>query len=189
MAQKFGEFGLRKKFSLDKLSKVGGVYFKGNKNGVKAAGGNQRGTNLQSTLIKIAKGKMPYTVNRELQYKYGIAGSQEKKRKAIMELIKDHAKNEHAAKPVSEKKEKPSVPKYRQALDTDFKRYQYGGAKVGVAEASGRPGIGVARPKGSISADWADKGKIGLERLGIKKDAAISAGNTGQATISINKKG
>lgn len=94
MGQRLGFYGLNKKLSVDKLiNKVGGIYFKPNKSGGKIASGVQRGANLKRTLIYAAKGKTPYTFNRELQFKYGIAGSQGGKRKKIMELIKDGKKN------------------------------------------------------------------------------------------------
>ena len=88
MSQKFSELDLSKKISVNKLlSKVGSVYFKGNKSGGKVGSIIRSGSNLKSAIVKIAKGKSPYTVNWELKNKYGIAGAQEEKRKAIMEMV------------------------------------------------------------------------------------------------------
>lgn len=93
MAQKLGEWGLKKKFTINKLQKVGGVYFRPSKSGGKIISGVQRGANLKKTLIDIAKGKTPYTFSRELQFKYGVAGSQAGKRREIIDLIEGGKKN------------------------------------------------------------------------------------------------
>ncbi|MBI4779259.1 hypothetical protein HY797_02295 [Candidatus Falkowbacteria bacterium] len=93
MAQKLGEWGLKKKITVNKLKKVGGIYFRPNKSGTKIASGLQRGAILKKTLIEVAKGKTPYAFNRELQFKYGIAGSQANKRKDIIGLVQGEKKN------------------------------------------------------------------------------------------------
>jgi len=85
MAQKFGFYGLNKKLSIDKLnSKVGSVYFKPNKSSGKIISGIQRGANLKKILINAAKGKTPFTVNKDLHIKYGVSFKQRKK---VMDFI------------------------------------------------------------------------------------------------------
>lgn len=91
--------------------------------------------------------------------------------------------------PVSVKNQKPAVPLYRRALDTGIERYKYGGAKVGASYTGNEKSIGVPKSLAGISASGARRReKIGMDSLGIKKDAAISAADAGSAVISINKK-
>lgn len=99
MAQRLGEWGLRKKFSIDKLSKVGSVYFKGNV----AKPGVQRGAVLKNTLIGIGKGKISkYQFERALKLS-GVAGSQLGKRNKILELVYGNEKKDMVAKTDSKK--------------------------------------------------------------------------------------
>lgn len=99
MAQRLDEWGLRKKFSIDKLSKVGSVYFKGNV----AKPGVQRGAVLKNTLIGIGKGKISkYQLERALKLS-GVAGSQSGKRNKILELVYGNEKKDMVAKTDSKK--------------------------------------------------------------------------------------
>lgn len=68
MAQKLGELSLRKKFTINKLSQVGGVYFRGS--GIKP--GVQRGSILQKTLVGLGKGKYKYQFEKDLKNKYKV---------------------------------------------------------------------------------------------------------------------
>lgn len=95
-----------------------------------------------------------------------------------------------AGQSVPVKNEKRPVPKYRQALDAGYKKYQYGGAKIGAAYIGNEKVVGIIKSEAGISASGAaGKEKIGRENLGIKKNADVYAGNAGAAGISIIKKG
>lgn len=86
MNNKIGRFALTKKLSIDQLSKkVGGLYLKSVAGNSAVKTGLQRGTALKKTLIQLGAGKTKYQFEKELK-KYGVSGSQLKKRNDILSL-------------------------------------------------------------------------------------------------------
>ncbi len=80
MVDKIGRLVLAKKFSTDKLGKIGSLYFKGGAGDIKA--GAQRGAVLKKTLIQLGGGKTKTQFDRKLK-ELGVMGSQKKKRNVI----------------------------------------------------------------------------------------------------------
>jgi hypothetical protein len=76
MTQKISRIELNKDFSLNRLSKIGGVSFKG---------GVQKGAALKKTLVGLGAGKSKFGLETALK-RQGVAGYQLNKRKEILSL-------------------------------------------------------------------------------------------------------
>jgi len=166
MVQKLGEWGLKKKFNIDKLSKIGGVYFKGR--GVKE--GLQRGSVLKSTLVGMGKGKVTkYQFERALK-QHGVIGSQLSKRNKILDL----AYGDKKTGLTKEQKERNlSFTMKRDESGIDKKR---GRQTVSAAASS------VAGVKTSVGANLSVE-----ENIGIKKVTVGFVKNLNNKTLSNNQ--
>ncbi|MBU0722095.1 hypothetical protein KKA93_01395 [Patescibacteria group bacterium] len=155
MAQKLGEWGLRKKFSIDKLSRVGSVYFKKNV----PEPGVQRGSVLKNTLIGLGKGKMTeYQFEKALKLS-GVTGSQLGKRKKILGLVYGHGNSNLEKKQTDSKIKEKNLNRIRQERRNEFRvisagainSQQYAGGKEvgsrGVMERGIMGDLGVSRSK------------------------------------------
>lgn len=185
MVQRLGELSLRKKFSLDKLSKVGGVYFKGNdiKTGV------QRGSILKSTLVGLGKGKTKFQFEKDLK-KYGVKWN---KRAEISELAYNDKKfGGRKAVKASDGQgyltEKQIVNNLRR---TQRDRIDEVGINRETRETREFAGNIVSTSSIGVSSEsQKNKDDIGMRRIGINtgKGATFAGGQSGKATPGINFK-